>query len=101
MWYIIIILAVVISILGIYFMNIGLIRVQLEELAHRFQKGESMSGDLEEWEYYLNKLFWKPFGTKKTIDAYGPHYEDYLNAYYPDHDSAALEKYKKFKQKNS
>ncbi|PYZ92206.1 hypothetical protein CR194_15300 [Salipaludibacillus keqinensis] len=99
MWTFIIIVSVILVLFAIYFMNIGLIRVQLEELAHRHQKGDSQSGDLEEWEYYLGKLFWKPVGTKKAILTYGAHYEDYLTSNYPNYDSSLVSKYKKLKHK--
>ncbi len=99
MWPFIIIVFVVSILFAIYFMNIGLVRVQLEELAHRYQRGDNLSGDLEEWEYYLNKLFWKPFGTKNIITTYGAHFQSFVQDHHPNYDSNALSKYKKMMQK--
>lgn len=95
MWTFIIIIIVLLILFAIYFMNIGLVRVQLEELAHRNQRGDTLSGDLEEWEYYLNKLFMKPFGTKEHIITYGAHFQDFLEVNHPNYDSDTLSKYKK------
>ncbi|WP_416148690.1 hypothetical protein ACM26V_20835 [Salipaludibacillus sp. HK11] len=97
----IIIVVVVIALLAIYFINIGLVRVQLEELAHRYQRGDNLSGDLEEWEYYLNKLFLKPFATKKLIDTYGAKFEPFVQDNHPTYDSKVLSKYKKYVQKQN
>jgi len=101
MWTFVIISGVLLILFAIYFMNIGLVRVQLEELTHRFERGDNLSGDLEEWEYYLNRLFWKPLGTKNMIMTYGAHFQDFLEANYPNHDSRVLEKYKKLAEKQN
>ncbi|MCR6097635.1 hypothetical protein HXA34_04395 [Salipaludibacillus agaradhaerens] len=91
-------LVMIAGVFAIYFINIALIRTQLEELTHRHKRGDSLSGDVEEWEYYLNKLFWKPFGTKKTLLTYGPHFEDYMKQNYPHTDSDVLKKVKKLQR---
>lgn len=97
LFYVIIIGIIFAVLLSIYFINISITKVQLEELAHRHRKNDSSSGDLEEWEYYLSKLLSKPFGTRKIIDQYGESYEDYLHTNYPDHESKLRERYQRYK----
>ncbi|RKL67134.1 hypothetical protein CR203_11520 [Salipaludibacillus neizhouensis] len=101
MIYLISIIVIIAILLGVYYMNIGISKVQLEELTHRQQINEHSNRDLDEWEYYLGKLFGKPFGTKKLIDKYGEPFEDFMRANHPNHDSRIFAKYKKYKQKKS
>ncbi|WP_088036156.1 hypothetical protein [Evansella clarkii] len=99
MLYLLLFTIVAAALFGVYYINIGLAKVQLEELVHRLTQDEITHRDLDEWEFNMEKLFGKPFGTKTPILHYGEYYESFINRTVPSYESKTLEKYRKFKAK--